>query len=349
MVAWLASAAGGAERVQRTRQEVDALVEAQGAKRPEWWYDVKLVYPETLDMNWPLRASGDWNNQVHVGQYIWDIINPNPDRWQEGIRLVHHLLMKHLFDENRKARSMGALGSMFYHFRHDWPRAIFWWTLSERFGGSQPKPLLADCYWKLGCNDAARELLAAFPADHTRSGQVIKLHAEMGQLPQALKLAETKAEAGMPQIACLAAGNACRRAGRYQEALEYYHQAAKAPLADAENRDAARAQAQAKEAVNAILLYEMLASKPFQDGVYQGVATAFNGPLQVEVKIADGRIESAQVEQHREKQFYRSLADAQQQIVERQSTRGIDAVTGATITSQAVFNAAAEALGKALP
>jgi len=50
------------------------------------------------------------------------------------------------------------------------------------------------------------------------------------------------------------------------------------------------------------------------------------------------------VAKHREKQFYSALKDIPQQIVTRQSVEGIDAVSGATVTSQAIVNATAKAL-----
>jgi uncharacterized protein with FMN-binding domain len=338
-----------AGRVERTRVEVEALMDAKGSKPPDWWYDAKLTYPETLDMNWPLKVEGDWNNQVNVGQYLWDVINPNPGKWQDGIRLVHYLLMRHVSHEQKKARSMEALGRMFHNFNQDWPRAAFWWKLSERFGRPVNQPMLANCYWQMGCEEMARERLLEIGADTTRSGEVIKLWADMGQIDRALKLARVKADAGMPHIAYWAAGNACRQAGQYPDALDYYHKAVKAPLPARKNNDFVRAQAQAKEALDAILLFEMQAVVPLKDGVYGGNSTAFNGPMCVEAKIADGRIVSVRVTEHREKQFYLSLEKTPAAIVERQSLKGIDAVTGATITSQALLNATARALAEALP
>ncbi len=348
-VAALPAGTPTAEKVPQTRAEVEALIEAQGARPPDWWYSVEWTIPKTLDMNWPLKAPGSWNNQVNVGQYIWDVVNPNPEKWKGGIRLVHFLLTEHLQDEEKKARSMASLGVMYHNFMQDWPRAAFWWKRSMRFGRPVNQAMVANCYWQMGCEEVAREILLDIGADRTRSGEVIKLWADMGQLDRARKLAEDKTHAGMPHIGYWAAGNACRQAGRYQDALDYYHKTVKAVLPARRNEDFSRAQNQAKEALDAILLFEMLTSGSLKDGIYRSNSTAFNGPLQVETQISAGRIESVCVTEHREKQFYLSLEKTPAAIVEKQSLKGIDAVTGATITSHAIFNATAKALSEALP
>jgi len=47
---------------------------------------------------------------------------------------------------------------------------------------------------------------------------------------------------------------------------------------------------------------------------------------------------------HKEKQFFAALTDIPQQIVSKQSIHGIDSLSGATVTSQAIVNATAKAL-----
>ena len=46
-----------------------------------------------LDLSYPDKPSGGWNNQTNVGAYVWDVINPNPNRWPSGIKLFAHLLV----------------------------------------------------------------------------------------------------------------------------------------------------------------------------------------------------------------------------------------------------------------
>jgi uncharacterized protein with FMN-binding domain len=66
--------------------------------------------------------------------------------------------------------------------------------------------------------------------------------------------------------------------------------------------------------------------------------------LDVAVDVTGGKIQSVKVTKHREKQFYSALTDTEHQILERQSVRGVDGTTGATITSRAIVNATAKAL-----
>lgn len=335
-------------RVTRTRTEVEALIKQVGASSPDWWDSVALTYPETLDMDWPMKAPGAWNNRVNVGQYVWDVINPNPGRWKQGIRLIHHLMIKHQDDKAKLARSMQMLGSMFHNFMRDWPRAVFWWRMSTKYGGRVDPTRLANCYWQMGCEEMTRDMLVAIGNDYTRNGEVIKLWADIGQMDKALQLAEIKARSGMPHIAYRTAGDACRQAGMYEKALAYYSRAVQAPLPAKKNPDYTRARQQSQEAIETIRLFEMLDLKQIADGVYSGTTTAFNGPLRVEVKIAKHSIESVRVTRHKERQFHTAIEETPRQIVLKQTVKGIDAVTGATITSEAVINAAASALSQAM-
>lgn len=59
---------------------------------PDWFESTKLNYPKSLDLSWADPPKGQWNNQLNVGQFVWDIINPNENRWREGIKLMDHVL-----------------------------------------------------------------------------------------------------------------------------------------------------------------------------------------------------------------------------------------------------------------
>jgi uncharacterized protein with FMN-binding domain len=50
------------------------------------------------------------------------------------------------------------------------------------------------------------------------------------------------------------------------------------------------------------------------------------------------------VTKHREKQFYAAITDTPAQIIRKQSVKGIDATSRATITSEAIVTATAKAL-----
>jgi len=331
-------------RVVRTPEEVEALIKKVAVKAPDWWDSVELNYPKTLDLDWPLEAKGEWDNQRNVGQYIWDVINPNPGRWKEGIKLVHHLMTRNKDDMAKLGRSMEAMGTMFHNFTQDWPRAVFWFRMSMKYGQQIDQAKLANCFWQMGCEEMAREVLERFPSDYTRNGAIIKLWADMGELDKALRLAEQKALNGNPNIAYLAAGNASRQAGLIAQALAYYRKAANATPPDENNNDFKRAQQQAAENIEVIRTFELLDLKRTADGRYKGTSTAFNGPLTVDVLVKAGRIESVRVVQHNEKQFYSAMTETPNKIIERQSVKDIDACTCATITSEAIINATARAL-----
>ncbi|NLZ04352.1 MAG: FMN-binding protein [Phycisphaerae bacterium] len=336
------------ETVTRTRAEVEALIQKVGSEAPDWWDSVELTYPPTLDLDWPLKAEGPWDARKNVGQYIWDVINPNPGRWKEGIKLVNHLMIRHKDDRAKLARSTETLGRMFHDLLEDWARAVFWWRISAKYGQYVDPIDLAHCYWKLGCREMAVEMLSHVSHDYTRHGALIKLWADMGQVDKALKLAEQKAAAGMPTVAYLAAGDACRLAGRYEEALAYYRRSYDGKDAQGREGDVAKGKERALASIEAIRLFDALDVARVADGTYTASSIAYAGPLYVEVTVKDGRIQSVRVTSHEEKQFYSALTDTPNQIIAKQGVKGVDAVTGATMTSEAILNATAKALAEGM-
>ena len=101
----LAFVVSATARAEGTRTELDALIDREGKTPPPWFKETSLNYPESLDLSWPKGPPpGGWNNQKNVGQFVWDIINPNPGRWREGVRLMHHLLALHKDDPEKRER-----------------------------------------------------------------------------------------------------------------------------------------------------------------------------------------------------------------------------------------------------
>lgn len=332
----LAGGATTAPASTRTRAEVEALIKQAGETQPPWWAATPLNYPKTVDLTWKDNPDGTWDPSRNLGQYLWSVINENPGKWKEGVRLFHYVLVVNKDDPQRLAQTMEALGTMYHNLLQDWARAAFWW----RKAGGQNQLGLAHCYWKLGSREMAVEIIGRVSRDSTRNGNVIKLWADMGELDKALKLAEVSAGAGWAGAAYLAAGDACRSAGRYSQALGYYQKV----LAVTGQGDAQRNKDRAQASTDAIRAYQTLDPKSIADGVYRSSSIGYAGPISVEVPIKAGRIESVKVTKHQEKQFYSALEDTPRQIVDKQSVNGIDAVTGATITSEAILNATAKAL-----
>jgi uncharacterized protein with FMN-binding domain len=86
--------------------------------------------------------------------------------------------------------------------------------------------------------------------------------------------------------------------------------------------------------------------KKVPDGTYTGASRGFMGDVTVEVTVKDGRIAAVKPALFTENRPGTALQDVPARIVEKQSVE-VDAVTGATISSQAVMRAAESALAGA--
>ena len=345
LLAFLASflaglAAPQAAKKTRTKQEVEDAIDKAGKTPPEWFAKTKLNYPNTLDLTWPKNPQGPWDQSKNIGQFIWSTINENPARWQEGICFLHYLLTLYKDKEEQLNRTMAALGRMYHDLHEDWARAAFWW----RKAGETDTDDLADCYWKLGNKEMAVEILDKIGSDRTRNCTVIKLWSDMGEFDKAIKLAEERG--ADDSAAMLAAGDACRLVGKFDDAIKYYDKV----LAVASNdRDNPRNKNRAKASKEAIQLFDTLDVKKVAPGKYTADSLGYEKLVTVEVVVAAGKITSCKVTQHQEKQFYSSVTDTPARIIAKQNVKGVEATSGATITSEAIINASAKALAQGLP
>lgn len=84
----------------------------------------------------------------------------------------------------------------------------------------------------------------------------------------------------------------------------------------------------------------------YKDGVYEGIGTGNNGDIKVEVTVDGGKITSVVIKDHEETEGLYEDAEKKviEEIIEKQ-TPGVDAVTGATNTSNGIMEAVANALG----
>lgn len=333
----------------RSRAEVLAQIDQVGRTPPGWFDETPLEYPETLDLSWPRKPPGPWNNQKNVGQYIWDVINPNPSKWRSGVRLLHHLLTLHPEDEERRRRVMTALGRMYFNLLRDHERAAFWWQQAGVAQGSATEPVagifLAECYWKLGNREMALELLERLP----RRFESIKIWADLGEVDRALRVVEASTGGSAADLAYLYGGDACRVSGRLPEAIDYYQKLIDMPAAGQRKDRIKRNQERAEANLEAIRLFELSDVSKVPDGTYQDSSLGYEGPVTVEVIARGGRLMSVRVVEHREKQFYSALTDTPRKLIAKQGVTGIDATSGATITSEAIINATAKALAGAAP
>jgi len=340
------NAAPAAAGAQRSREEIKSLIAQTGRTPPDWWDSVRLDYPQTLDLSWPEKPPGKWDAQRNVGQYVWDVINPNPGKWREGVRFMHHLLTLHEKDRDKQVRAMNTLANMYHDLLRDYARAAFWWEKAGTDRGAQLSPAaidLADCYWRLGSKPMALDLLNRTPAYFS----AIKLLSDMGETRRAIQLAESGARGEFADLALLCAGDACRLAGQYRQATGYYQKVLALPAEGKAKKHVERSQQRARECIEGIRIFDALDLARVPDGTYRGLSPGYAGDVKVEVTVRGGRIETVKVVEHKEKQFYASLTDTPAKIIARQGLKGIDTTSGATVTSEAIINATAKALGGA--
>lgn len=121
-----------------------------------------------------------------------------------------------------------------------------------------------------------------------------------------------------------------------------------ATLAMADGGIGASATTENKEEANKPKIKEDAVAS-YKDGVYAGEATGNNGNIKVEVTVKDGFIDAIEVLEHHETStiFMSIQNDLIPNIIYSQSTEGIDAVTGASNSSTAVFEAVNAALESA--
>ncbi|ADB15793.1 FMN-binding domain protein [Pirellula staleyi DSM 6068] len=331
--------------VRRTKAEVEKMISDLGRQPPDWFDNASTDWPESLDLSWPDKPPGGWNNQKNVGQYVWDVINPNPNKWQEGVKLMHHLLLTHQSDPAKRTRAMLDLGRMYHNLHQDYARAAYWWRQAgvERNGPPSLIAKLAECYFHLGNKAMAVELMSK---QKTISTAHIKLWADMGDIAKAVqftKLFAANVGSGADE-AYLYVADGYRQAGNPQASLEWYQKVLAIKQANPPNGRLKRSQERAQRGIEAVKLFDLADATKVADGTYEEESIGYEGPVRISLTVKGGKITALSVIQHREKQFYSALTDTPQKIQARQGVKGVDATSNATITSQAIINATAKAL-----
>jgi uncharacterized protein with FMN-binding domain len=332
----------------RSKSQILALIKKEGSTAPEWYESTPLDYPKTLDLSWPQPPpKKGWNDRVNVGQYIWSVVNPNPRRWKGGVKLLHHLLLVNKDKPAVQLRIMNSLGVMYHHLHEDHARAAFWWQ-KARVDKSKQFPRssvhLAECYWNLGSKAMALELINSRDPQF----QTIKLLADLGETDQALRLS-ARGVRDSPSMAYLYAGDACRVAERFDDAVDYYRKALDVEATGKRKKRIENDHKRARASMAAIRLFETLDVGKVPDGIFQADSIGYVGPVRIAVTVKGGRITDVRVVQHREKQFYSAITDTTRKIMAKQGVRGVDATSSATITSEAIINATAKALAAEIP
>ena len=323
----------------KSKAEVLALIKKTGATPPDWFAATPLNYPKTLDLSWTAPPKGSpWDPSKNVGQFIWTSINENEARWKEGIKFLHHMLTVNKDKPATVTQVMSALGNMYHDLHQDWARAAFW----RQMAGDADSLDLAHSYFKLGSKDMAVEILSKYGQDNSRHASVVRLWAEIGEPAKALQLADQMA-VSIPDAGNLAAGDICRANGRYAEALAYYQ---KAVAATGGSRDVDQNKKRAQASIDAIKSVELLDLRKVPDGKYKADSFGYSGQVEVEVTVAAAKITDVRVTRHTEKQYYSSINETTANLIKKQGAKGVDATSGATITSEAIINATLKALPK---
>jgi uncharacterized protein with FMN-binding domain len=325
----------------RTKAEVDALIDQAGKTQPDWWDSVQLNYPNTLDLTWA-KPTPPYNPNKWLGQYLWGVINPNPGRHKEGIKLLHHVLEVNKSDPAKQAQTMQELGSKYARYLNDWARAAYWWRKAGDEGDYDTAMGLAECYWKLGCKSMAVETLSN---TGFLSSEIARLWSEFGEPEKGLKAAEDLAKSA-PHEAWYVSGDISRAVGRYKEAMAFYQKVLALPADKKAQRYIKRAQA----CLDAIKVFDALDLAKIADGTYEGASLGYRGDVKTAVTVKAGKIESVKVVNHKEDMYFYNMCDPAllRSIVGKQGLKGVDTITGATVSSEAVINGAAKALAAGL-
>ena len=89
-------------------------------------------------------------------------------------------------------------------------------------------------------------------------------------------------------------------------------------------------------------------NKKWKDGTYEGTAQGFGGPITVQVTIKDGKIKSIKIKSaaNETASYFNKAKKLTKTMVKKQSTN-VDAVSGATFSSNGIIRATRNALDKA--
>jgi len=347
----IAFSAFTAESVTRSIAEVDKLIATDGATTPPWFDSVKLNFPPTLNLTWEKpKQKEPWTPSKYISQYVWSVINENPGRWREGLKLLYHVYDLNKNDAEKSVTSMRAIARNYQFLQQDPARAAYWWKKSgiEKSDDPSDEVDLANCYFALGNKEFPRKLLNDIGKDESRHGETIKLWADIGDYDKALSVAKIKIEEDSnPDIGYLMAGETCRMMGNYKDAISHFEKV----IAMDDNkagRDIKQSKNRARGSLEAVKLYESLDLTKIPDGTYLADSTGYSGNIFLSVTVKAKKIEAIKVVKHTEKQYYGSLTDTPAKIISKQSVKGIDSFSGATITSEAIINATAKALAKAV-
>ena len=332
----------------RSAAEVLALIEKDGPTQPAWWDSVELTYPQTLDLT-GRKNPRDRRVEHNLRLYIGRVISADPAKWRSGIKLLHKAVEVRADDPVKQRLGMHRLARYYLLYEEDYARAAYWWRKAVDAGmkGKIARYRLAECYWRLGGKTMAAQKLREFGLDQgVTYGMVVEFWAALGEVELARKLADNITAKGRKLEAAVSLGNVYRALGQLDQARAHYEKA----MGEEKLRGHAlmhrRRAAVALEAIDLAGARDAIDLARVPDGVYTGVSDGFRGPIKVQVTIQAGRIQAVKVVESDEDTLFmvRAVHFLPSRIVKAQSLSDVDAVSGATVSSDAIINAATKAL-----
>ena len=316
---------------------VAAQVEKAGTTTPPWWLRAESHWPKSLDLTWSDKSSDPMRS---MSLYLRQEIFPNSDRWYDAVRMATHMLQVNKDNPDALTKTRALLGQLYYLMK-DWARAAYWWQQAGVQGGDDVPYGVALCYARLGDKSLIQKAVGGVDRDTTPGFGLIRLCLDAGEIRTVQKLIDAELEGGQGGDAYVKAGERFAQAGANEAAFFCYEKTLNEP--GSMRGDAARWAA--RRALVALVGRAWAADlRRIPDGSYKASERGYIGPVEVTVMVRDGRIVDVRVSAHKENRALTSIADIPRRIVQKQGVAGVDAVTGATITSDAIIIATGKAL-----
>jgi len=271
---------------------------------PAWFNDVTVDF----DTNKPLKDAMP---------VIQDLLNEGGEKAKQGVKLLY------IYGEEKKQRGDGYPFFLLLGGEDIWAAKLFLDEIAKNPQGRTEMYInLASLYVKHQEPQKAVEFLTTGLTKPPRAPWDVLHRAKMND-----KLGDVYA--GL--------GNTEKATEHYRTAIELF------PKVMVKNiRPFAQRYARKTEAKLELLTRKTLDISKLADGVYRGGSIGYGGPIQLDVTVKGGRIADIKVE-HKERIDQGASKIAPRQIIERQALK-VDAISGATVTVQAVVEATYRAL-----
>jgi len=271
---------------------------------PAWFDDVKVDF----DTNRPLKDAMP---------VIQNLLDAGGEKAKQGVKLLY------IYGEEKKQRGDGYPFFLLLGGEDIWAAKLFLDTVAKYpEGHTEMYVNLASLYVKYDEPQKALELLTTALAKPPRAPWDVLHRAKIND-----KLGDV--HAGL--------GNTENATEHYRAAIGLF------PKVMVQNiRPFAQRYARKTESKLELLTRKELDFSKLADGVYRGSSIGYGGPIQLDVTVKGGRITDIKVE-HKERIDQGASKIGPRQIIERQALK-VDAISGATVTVQAVVEAAYRAL-----